>query len=68
MNDQGVLDQPELGPYWRQSWRHLIGQILLGLAEIAIPIAFVAGFVYWRWPWLFWAAVHFLKGEPIFSH
>ena len=49
------------------TWGHLIGRILLGLAEILIPLAFIVGMIYWRAPQLFWAVVHFLSGEPILN-
>lgn len=47
------------------TWGHLLRQIILGIAEILIPAAFIVGMVYWRFPWLFWAVVHFFRGEPI---
>ena len=49
------------------TWGHLLGQILLGLIEILIPLGFIVGMIYWRAPWLFWAVVHFLRGEPILN-
>ena len=49
------------------TWGHLLGQILVGLIEILIPLAFIGGMIYWRAPWLFWAVVHFLRGEPILN-
>ncbi len=49
------------------TWGHLLGQITLGIAEILIPLAFIVGMVYWRAPWLFWAVVHFFRGEPILN-
>ena len=54
---------PHTGP----TWGHLLGRIFLGLIEILIPLAFIVGMTYWRAPWLFWAVVHFLKGEPILN-
>jgi hypothetical protein len=48
-----------------QSWGYLFGQIVLGLVEIAIPLGFIVGMIYWRAPWLFWAMIHFLHGELI---
>jgi hypothetical protein len=47
------------------TWGYLLGQIILGLVEILIPLGFIVGMVYWRAPWLFWAVVHFLRGELI---
>ena len=55
-------------PQNRQSgptWWFLFGQIILGLVEILIPFGFIVGMIYWRAPWLFWAVIHFLRGEPI---
>jgi hypothetical protein len=55
-------------PQYRQSgpsWGFLFGQIILGLVEILIPLGFIVGMIYWRAPWLFWAVIHFLRGEPI---
>jgi hypothetical protein len=49
------------------TWNHLLGQIIVGAIEILIPLAFIGGMIYWRVPWLFWAMVHFLKGEPILT-
>ena len=49
------------------TWGHLLGQIIIGLIEILIPLAFIVGMIYWRAPWLFWAIVHFLRGEPILN-
>jgi len=51
----------------RVTWGHLFRQIVLGVIEILIPVAFIVGMIYWRAPWLFWAAVHFLRGEPVFN-
>ena len=48
-----------------QSWGYLFGQIILGIVEIAIPLGFIVGMICWRAPWLFWAVIHFLRGEPI---
>ncbi|MGA2480022.1 MAG: hypothetical protein ABSG63_14820 [Spirochaetia bacterium] len=47
------------------TWGHLFGQIVVGFIEILIPLAFIAGMIYWRAPWLFLAVVHFFRGEPI---
>ena len=47
------------------TWGFLFGQITLGLVEILIPLGFIVGMIYWRAPWLFWAVIHFLRGEPI---
>ena len=47
------------------TWGHLFGQIFIGMIEILIPLAFIVGMIYWRAPWLFWAVVHFLRGEPV---
>ena len=47
------------------TWGFLFGQIILGLVEILIPLGFIVGMIYWRAPWLFWAVIHFLRGEPI---
>ena len=52
---------PGAGP----TWDHLFGQIFIGMVEILIPLAFIVGMIYWRAPWLFWAVVHFLRGEPV---
>jgi hypothetical protein len=52
---------PQSGP----TWGYLFGQIVLGLVEILIPLGFIVGMIYWRAPWLFWAVIHFLRGEPI---
>ena len=49
------------------TWGYLLGRIILGFAEILIPLAFIVGMVYWRAPQLFWAVVHFLSGEPILN-
>ena len=49
------------------TWGHLLGQIIVGVIEILIPLAFIVGMIYWRAPWLFWAVVHFLIGEPILN-
>jgi hypothetical protein len=49
------------------TWGHLLGQIIIGVIEILIPLAFIISMIYWRAPWLFWAVVHFLRGEPIFN-
>ena len=49
------------------TWGHLLGQIIIGLIEILVPLAFIVGMIYWRAPWLFWAIVHFLRGEPILN-
>jgi hypothetical protein len=38
----------------------------LGFAEVLMPLAFILGMMYWRAPWLFWAMIHLLKGEPLF--
>ena len=54
---------PNTGP----TWGHLFRQIIVGVIEILIPLAFIVGMVYWRAPWLFWAVVHFLRGEPILN-
>ncbi len=48
------------------TWGYLLRQIVVGLIEIAIPLGFIVGMVYWRAPWLFWAVVHLLRGEPVF--
>ena len=48
------------------TWGYLFGQIILGFVEILIPLGFIVGMIYWRAPWLFWAVIHFLRGEPIF--
>jgi hypothetical protein len=53
---------PGAGP----TWGHLFGQILIRMIEILIPLAFIVGMIYLRAPWLFWAVVHFLRGEPVF--
>jgi hypothetical protein len=53
-------------PYTGPTWGHLFRQIIVGVIEILIPLAFIVGMIYWRAPWLFWAVVHFLRGEPIF--
>ena len=47
------------------TWGYLFGQIILGIVEILIPLGFIVGMIYWRAPWLFWAVIHFLRGEPI---
>jgi hypothetical protein len=49
------------------TWGHLLGQIIIGVVEILIPLAFIVGVIYWRAPWLFWAVVRFLRGEPILN-
>lgn len=49
------------------TWVHLFGQIIVGIIEILIPLGFIVGMIYWRVPWLFWAVVHFLRGEPILN-
>ncbi|MGA2477668.1 MAG: hypothetical protein ABSG63_02830 [Spirochaetia bacterium] len=49
------------------TWGHLLGQVIVGVIEILIPLAFIVGMIYWRAPWLFWAVVHFLRGEPILN-
>jgi hypothetical protein len=54
---------PDTGP----TWGHLFGQIIIGVIEILIPLAFIVGMIYWRAPWLFWTIVHFLRGEPILN-
>lgn len=54
---------PDIGP----TWGHLRRRIIVGGIEILIPLAFILGMIYWRAPWLFWAAVHFLRGEPILN-
>jgi hypothetical protein len=54
---------PNTGP----TWGHLFRQITVGVIEILIPLAFIVGMIYWRAPWLFWAVVHFLRGEPILN-
>jgi len=56
-----------LGPPTGPTWGHLFGQIIIGVIEILIPLAFIVGMIYWRAPWLFWAIVHFLRGEPILN-
>ena len=48
------------------TWGFLFGQITLGVVEILIPLGFIVGMIYWRGPWLFWAVIHLLRGEPIF--
>ena len=48
------------------TWSHIFWQITAGIIEILIPLAFIVGMIYWRAPWLFWAVVRFLSGEPIF--
>jgi hypothetical protein len=55
------------GPSTGPTWGHLLGQIIIGVVEILIPLAFIVGMIYWRAPWLFWAVVHFLRGEPILN-
>ena len=47
------------------TWGYLFGQIILGFVEILIPLGFIVGMIYWRVPWLVWAVIHFLRGEPI---
>jgi hypothetical protein len=47
------------------TWAHLLGRVVLGLLEILIPLSFVAGMIYWRAPWLFWAVVRLIRGEPV---
>ena len=47
------------------TWGHLFGQIFIGMIEILIPLALIVSMIYWRAPWLFWAVVHFLRGEPV---
>ena len=49
------------------TWGHLLGQIIIGVVEILVPLAFIVGVIYWRAPWLFWAVVRFLRGEPILN-
>jgi len=48
------------------TWGYLLRQIVVGLIEIAIPLGFIVAMIYWRAPWLFWAVVHLLRGEPVF--
>jgi len=72
---EGMMWHPPRKPTARKShdynhssgptWGYLFGQIVLGFAEILIPLGFIVGMIYWRAPWLFWAAIHFLRGEPI---
>ena len=57
--------QHNLTPVAGTTWGHLFGQIFIGMIEILIPLAFIVGMIYWRAPWLFWAVVHFLRGEPV---
>ena len=52
-------------PYTGPTWSHLFWRIIIGGIEILIPLAFIVAMIYWRAPWLFWAAVHLLWGEPI---
>lgn len=52
----------QVGP----TWDYLFMQIIVGLIEILVPLAFIVGMTYWRAPWLFWAVLHFLRGEQIF--
>lgn len=54
--------RPRIEPGWGQ----LLKQIIVGVIELLIPLAFIIGMIYWRAPWLFWAVVHFLRGEPVF--
>ena len=48
------------------AWTSLFWQVVLGLVEVLMPIAFVIGMIYWRAPWLFWAMIRLLRGEPLF--
>lgn len=54
-------------PQGAPTWGFLFRQILIGLIEVLIPLAFILGMIYWRAPWLFWAMIHFLRGEPVFN-
>lgn len=47
------------------TWGFFFGQIIFGFVEILIPLGFIVGMIYWRARWLFWAVVHFFRGEPI---
>ena len=49
------------GPTWSQ----LLKYIVVGVVELLIPLAFIIGMIYWKAPWLFWAVVHFLRGEAV---
>lgn len=53
------------GAHFAPTWSSIFKQILVALIEILIPMAFIVGMLYWRAPWLFWAVVHFFRGEPI---
>ena len=53
-------------PQKEPTWASLFWQVVLGFAEVLMPLAFILGMMYWRAPWLFWAMIHLLKGEPLF--
>lgn len=53
-------------PHSEPTWGKLLKHIIVGVVELLIPLAFIIGMIYWKAPWLFWAMVHFLRGEPIF--
>jgi hypothetical protein len=48
------------------TWASLFRQVVLGFFEVLMPLAFILGMIYWRAPWLFWAMIRLLKGEPLF--
>ena len=53
-------------PGGEPAWGQLLKQVVVGVIELLIPLSFIIGMIYWRVPWLFWAVVHFLRGEPVF--
>jgi hypothetical protein len=53
-------------PQPEPTWASLFQQVVLGFVEVLMPLAFILGMIYWRAPWLFWAMIRILRGEPVF--